>query len=305
MEKQVLIKLTFKDLAWIFSLVFLIGVSFYVVYVDYNTSYNWVFPLNKPVLANEWYPKSTIGVGVIDLQSNITILTLYKGLTTSVILDEYPSGYAVVVARGYNYYVVALTVFSTVFYALISRLLMRRIRTVSRIPLLFVLGFFFITLATIISLVPYINVGHELGYVYRTSKIVRELNSLNFTSLKEPFLNTLGYAYLFRDSFSTVTLVNAELRVKNVLVIMVLNRTGIPEVTYNTAFYEAPGKQLMIYLFSSTPNPVGTFSYLRIEFTPRSTYPQTAFMTPLILCLATLVWGLTSVFIMRRFTRRL
>ncbi|GEM_PF-1436225 len=305
MEKQVMIRLTFKDLVWIISLVFLIGVSSYVVYVDYNTSYTWVFPLNRPALANEWYPKSTIGVGVVDLRNNVTILTLYKGFTTSVILDEYSSGYAVVVARGYNYYVVVLTVFSTVFYALISRLLIRRIRSVSRTPFLMVLGLFFITLATITSLMPYINVGHELGYVYRTSKIVRELNSLNFTSLKEPFLNVLGYAYLFRDSFSSITLVSAELRVKNALALMVLNRTGAPEVTYNTAFYETPGKQLLIYLFSSTPNPVGTFSYLRIEFTPRSTYPQTAFMTSLILCLATLVLGLASVFALRRFTHRL
>lgn len=67
------------------------------------------------MLASEWYPKSTIGIGVVDLRNNVTILTVYKGFTTSVILDEYPSGYAVVVARGYNYYVAALTVFSTAF----------------------------------------------------------------------------------------------------------------------------------------------------------------------------------------------
>lgn len=304
MERQVMIKLTFKDLVWIISLVFLVSVSSYVVYVDYNTSYNWVFPLNKPVLASEWYPKSTIGIGVVDLRNNVTILTVYKGFTTSVILDEYPSGYAVVVARGYNYYVAALTVFSTAFYALISRLLMKKIHSASRILFLFMLGFFLIVLATTISLVPYVNAGRELGYVYKTSKIVRELNSLNFTSLKEPFLNALGYAYLFKDSFSSITLVNAELRVKNALALMVLNRTGIPEVTYNTAFYETPGKQLLIYLFSSTPNPTGTFSYLRIEFTPRGTYPQTAFATSLILCLATLVWGLAGVFMARRFTHK-
>lgn len=117
---------------------------------------------------------------------------------------------------------------------------MKKIHSASRILFLFMLGFFLIVLATTISLVPYVNAGRELGYVYKTSKIVRELNSLNFTSLKEPFLNALGYAYLFKDSFSSITLVNAELRVKNALALMVLNRTGIPEVTYNTAFMRLP-----------------------------------------------------------------
>ncbi|MEM0475096.1 MAG: hypothetical protein QXZ48_08930 [Zestosphaera sp.] len=298
LEKEVLIRFTFKDFMWVASLAILLGVSLYVIYVDYNTTYTWVYPLDRARLAGEWYPKSTVGVGIIDLRGNMTLLTVYRGFSTSVILDEYSSGYALIVARGFNLYVLTLTIFSVVFYVLISRLLKKK---TGLLCTLLLLVFFFVVLASVASLIPYVSAGSGLGYVYRSSKIVRELNSLNFTSLKEPFLNVLGYAYLFRDSFEGVTLVNTKLEVKNSLALMVLNRSGVPEVTYNTAFYEVAGKQLLIYLFSSSPNPTGSFTYVKIEFMPRSTYPQTIlFAVPLILSLTTLILGLVSVFVTRR-----
>ena len=297
MERQVLIRLTFKDLIWIASLAILLGISLYIIYVDLNTVYTWVFPLDKPRLVNLWHPKSTVGIGVVDLRSNATLLTVYKGFSTSVILDENPSGYALIIARGYNLYVLAYAIFLIISYILISRLLKKR---TGLIPTLSLLVFFFMALASMFSLVPYIDAGNKLGYVYRSSEITRELNSLNFTRLKEPFLNVLGYAYLFRDSFEGITLVNTRLEVKNSLVLMILNTSGSPEVTYNTAFYETSGKQLLVYLLSSSPNPAGSFTYVKIEFMPRTTYPQTTvFITPLILGLATLVWGLVSILIVK------
>lgn len=283
---------------WFASLVILLGVSLYVIYVDYNTTYTWVYPLDRPRLVSEWYPKSTIGVGIIDLKSNTTLLTVYRGFSTSVILDEYPSGYALIVARGYNFYVLALSAFLVVFYTLISRVLKKRTNFMFALLLLV---FFLISLASVISLIPYVSAGSEFGYAYKSSRVVKELNSLNFTSLREPFLNMLGYAYLFRDSFEGVTLVNTRLEVKNALTLMVLNRSGVPEVTYNAAFYEVAGKQLLIYLFSSSPDPAGSFTYVKIEFIPRSTYPRAIILAvPLILSLTTLILGLVSVFIARR-----
>ncbi len=298
MGKQLIIKFTFKDLVWITSLVVLLVVSLYVIYVDYNTTYTWVYPLDKPRLVNDWYPKSTVAVGIVDLRSNMTLLTVYKGFSTSVIIDEHPSGYALVVARGYNLYVLILTIFLLIFYFFVSLLLKKRTNMVSTLLLL---AFFFITLASVTSFIPYVSAGSELGYAYRSSGIVRELNTLNFTSLKEPFLNVLGYAYLFKDSFERITLVSTRLEVKNTLALMILNRSGVPEVTYNAAFYEVAGKQLLIYLFSSSPNPTGSFTYVKVEFIPRSTYTQTMiFVAPLTLSLATLVFGLVGMFFVRR-----
>lgn len=270
----------------------------YVIYVDYNTSYTWVYPLDRPRLVDGWYPKSTIGVGIVDLKSNTTLLTVYRGFSTSVILDEYPSSYALIVARGYNFYVLGTSLFLIAFYALVSRVLKKR--TGPKFVLL-LLVFFFVTLASMISLMLYVGAGSELGYVYKSSRVVRELSSLDFTSLREPFLNTLGYVYSFRDGFEGVTLVSTKLEVRKALALMVLNRSGVPEVTYNAAFYEVAGKQLLIYLFSSSPKPEGTFTYVKVEFLPRSTHPRAIILAvPLILSLTTLTLGLMSVFMARR-----
>jgi len=181
---SITITISVDKLAVLASIAVVIALSAWILTIDYGASYTWILPLNSAQsITGHW--KTGIAIGVYDLgfeRANYSNTVIVDGLFTQVFVDRVDTGYAIIVAKGFNPYVVLITaaVLVNIFLAAARRL--RGVRYSG-----FPLDMVFLALlasATLLSLAPYISEGYTLGY------------SVHEYPVKEYFFKDLPYNQL-------------------------------------------------------------------------------------------------------------
>lgn len=144
--------------------VVVIALSAWVLATDHGASYTWILPLDSAQSITGYWKTST-AIGVYDLgleNANYSNTVIVSGLFSQVFIDRVETGYAIVVAKGFNPYVLLITlaVLANTVLAVARRLKGAR---PSGLPLdLIILTL--LASVTLLSLIPYISEGHTLGY---------------------------------------------------------------------------------------------------------------------------------------------
>ncbi|MEM1629018.1 MAG: hypothetical protein QW551_07095 [Desulfurococcaceae archaeon] len=262
-----------RDIAIITGLLALVVMGIFMVLTDYRTEYVWIVPLNVP-RSFSWYYKTNIGIGVVNQVSNTTSLIVFNGIVPGILLGEYDEGYAVIISRGFNAYVLAIVVVDLAMYMVF--LLKTR-----RLAIKGVLGALSLTLLAVLyampllALMPYIDYGH----VYGNHEVVEPLQPpvlsiplsvLNYTEIPDAH-PALRYVYRVSDEIREISLVHVNFLFNDTLMPVMFVRALVDgnvvrqERTYNTAFYISRGV-VEIYLFSPLPLNNSVLLYYKAEF---------------------------------------
>lgn len=162
--RSITITVSVEKLAVLASILVVTALSTWILMADYNASYTWIMPLDSArSIAGYW--KTSTAIGIYDLgfeNANYSNTLIVNGLFSEVFLDRVDTGYAIVVAKGFNPFVLLITamVLANTLLAVAGRLGGTGVRG-------FPLGLVFLTLlasATLLSLFPYISEGYTLGF---------------------------------------------------------------------------------------------------------------------------------------------
>lgn len=275
LEMELRIRLETRDATLIAGLLALIAVGIFVILIDYNTVYTWIMPLNTP-RGLSWYYKTSIGIGVVNQASNITSLTVLNGIITNIVLGEYNGGYAVIISKGLNAYVVVI-VLVDLLICMVFSMKTRRLVTKGVIGILSLLLLVVLYVVPLLTLLPYIDYGR----VYSNHRVIEPLqppvlnipmNILNYTEIPNAH-PALRYAYRVTDEVRELSLIHVDFHFNDTLMPIMLVRVLIDndivrqEYAYNTAFYTSSGL-VEIYVFSPLPLNNSVISYYKVEFEP-------------------------------------
>jgi hypothetical protein len=292
-EKRIVIEFSRSGL--LVALLFLVFAvtSILVVYVDYNTEYTWIYPLDtERVFFTYLKPQVLVSVqstietsGVTGIVSGIPGLIRVRGT----------GDYAIVLARGPSIYVLAVVALSTVLFVLNFQRFRRILSSTSpmRIALLVVLTLLF--LMPTLTLLLYVNDGFNCGFSFR-----EDFKSVYFRDLKYGVVNETGIpqiVYNVRDDiaggFGKVYLVAFRVNLQDPVVPIVVLSINTPsgvyrELALSKSFYLTSGS-LNITVFSSSPLVNTTLIYYKAEFTEKPGYSILATLIPTILLILDVV----------------
>lgn len=279
------------------ELVVLVGVL--VVVEDLNTEYVWVYPSSEPREVASLYAKSSTTIALIDLESDKRTLVVLSGVSTSTVIGECSTCYAIVVASGVNFYVLLFTITLTISAGLVIH-----VESVTK-PLVILLLCLYISALTIVYL--YIKAGEGLGYTVKPhySRLAQiDLEDRGFQSVTIVEDNTIRilrrHAYGFRERVKDLSLVHIRVqRVENEDILVLLNTTTSITTAQESATLYIESGELEILVLSDREVFNSTIEYYKLEFKEQET------LTPLYFEITVLLVLVQCAVITTRFIKTL
>lgn len=152
----------FRLITGVVPVLLVLLLSAYVIVVDINTKYTWYYPLVRDRTIGEYYPKLEQRIQLYDLEKNETLTIVHRGLSLGgTKISSSTTSFAKVEYSGVNVYVLAtvLALMLVQFYAFL-----RFTKSKSTLPLLLYIFLTVTSALTVISILHYINAGHETEY---------------------------------------------------------------------------------------------------------------------------------------------
>ncbi len=279
----------------------IIALSAYVLWLDINTEYTWIMPLNRN--AQIWgYYKWNNGIGIYDLAKSVkepsNVVSL-NGLTTSIGLASSSTSYAIILARGINIYVVAVVLLSLSIYIVLQKKLLK-IKTYFVKILLSILIIVFIASMLAVT-IPYIDMGHALGYSVTKDSVsitvpVKTLSLLSLNSSGIPGFANYTYVYILTDNVIDGSLVHARFILNDsvdippLMIVRVVQDDNViaryigNEATFYVSLSSSrPNGEIRIYILTDKQLNNSLIEYARLSFVPMGLEPPVYLMvTPLI-----------------------
>jgi len=296
------IRLDIGRIIYLIGAVSIVLLGLYLVYTEASATYTIVIPTNT-LRAIHGFFKNTMAVKYVDLSSGIEPLSITTGSAFNIILDALPTGYAIVILRGVNLYMLTVVIVAVIVYLAISRRILRKVNTRT---LLAYIVFTLMATTSIVSTLFYSSLARNAGYEYSETPLTIRFNNLNYTDLDQvgqslivnvsSGLLKLRYLYSLSDTANSLSLVKVQL---------VLNDTAYP-ITYinasagqtillgnsSTVFYTGRGT-LAINILSDQLLNNSILLYYKLEFYqgPISEPSTMIIITPLILTISTIIIG--------------
>lgn len=287
-EKELIIKLDLRSIVNVSATLLLVLLGLYALYVDFSTSYTWVYPLDHLREIFLFYKTSVLiqTHSVLREQSH----TIYVEGINAYIRVNSSNDYAIVFARGLSLYTLTIVLSSIVVYTIFRRRLRclfdgRLRRSITSSILLAVL--FAIPLLSQIIVVSH---GVSLGYETDEDYAVIELKDKAYRIVD---INGTRYVvYLFHDDISGdyVTLVSYKLNIGDtVLPLLILeyhdSGKAYRSYTYTGSMYIKRGN-VNITILSITPLTNTSLIYYKATFKHMGNPSSILIVLPLLMLVA-------------------
>lgn len=241
------------------ALLIVLTLSVYTITLDYNTAYEWYYPLDQSRVFGVHYPKYEKILLIYDLSVNETIKISQSGLSLGgLTVSPSNSSFIKLEYRGVNAYVLFMV--SVVLIAEVYGYLKMRKASTGYAFLLFVV-LTAISLIALVTMIYYVNMGTGAGYTLQQrplhGRLVGPIDVKNITGLEKiPDLSRLlelfRYVYACpRQSLSGFSIAVVNITAPTALTIPIIRIGDNIALSYNSASYASRG-EAWCALFSIT-----------------------------------------------------
>jgi hypothetical protein len=262
---------------------------------DVKEEYTWIYPLETPLHIDLPYPKTTLVVAVVDLESARTNYAVYSGIPGSVTISSCATCYAAIIARSLNVYTALIIALITMFTAL-------GLLRIDKLSVFAVITLLVLPLAIMSLLHVYIKLGGNVGYHFEEYKVGPvKLENLELSTIQIGENRLLAFTYTLSDKVNRLSLISVRIREHEPgRVFFLINVSGNLTLTNNKATLYLKPCELEIHVLSEVKDPNTTLEYYRLEF------KQLDVATPYYCLLAAIILTtLQGALVIYNFVRRL
>jgi hypothetical protein len=262
---------------------------------DVKEEYTWIYPLETPLHIDLPYPKTTLVIAVVDLESARTNYAVYSGVPGSLTISSCATCYVAIIARGLNAYTALIVALVVMFTAL-------GLLRVDKLSAFTVIALLVLPLAIMPLLHVYIKLGGSVGYYFEEYRVgpVR-LENLELSTIQVGENKLLAFTYTLSDKIDRLSLISVRVREHEPgRALLLINASGNLTLANSKATLYLKPCKLEIRVLSEARDPNTTLEYYRLEFKqPDATTPYYCLLAAITLT------ALQGALVTYNFVRRL
>lgn len=269
---KVVLEFNPKFIATTVALLLVVAISIYTISVDYNTKYDWYYPLNEDRSIGVYYPKYERTVYVYDLVNNEILKISHQGIGLGGFsISSSRSSYARSEYKGINMYVLAITIV-VLFTEAYGYLKVRKLNSTYALTLFIVLTA--TSILALLAMTYYVNMGVDVGYSWQdrsvSGRLTGPFDARNLTGLEgikevSRLLELFRYVYVCpRQSLASNSLVAVTINAPTAFTIPIVRAGGNFTLGYSAASYTSGGEAWCALLSIAEMN--ATYSMYIVDF---------------------------------------